>query len=889
VGYVADLSLARNEQVAGEGGHPQVTINNSWNGRGQNDMAGDPYFGQTGSARKAERSQLRSQGYPTSAPNSPPPAENGAAIANSVDQEVEQKRRSILFSCLIPRHPETFSKFLGPTGQTFEFKGMQDVREALQTATGWLKEIQSKQKWVNQKRPEAIQLAQVPIIEALDSAQEHLERAWAEYSDLYVRLQKVEEKFAVNESQRQQEAAAAAAAAPASDGWHQTGTGVVGGGADLNKQPGRQGGDGAYSAAGSQKTEEHFAGNECQTVRPAGSGQQGWGSGSQKNKSGGWASAQPSQKNNGGGWSNEQPSQKNSGGWGNEQPAHNSSGGWGGQTSGQNKGNDAGWGSSASQKNDAGWGNSGPAQNHSTGNDNGWGSSPAPAGGGGWDSKSQHSHRSSRSHASRHSESRHSQSNHSSQKNSGGGWNQNNNSSSGNDGWGNSGAQQNNSSGDWNQGVGSQRGGNQGGSLGGNDKSSQHKKDNHSTGWDKKSNAGRSFRSEAGREIITSSPQPIIKPYWAEWRGRGDSAANDTSDRNTKKKREARNVYAYPAEPLPEVPAGKTGTATHGVQAGKGADYEHVTRCPEYIDSFEKPYAVFSFKYRSPKKLEKILGRNITPEVERVREQAEKDRLASLPKNKLIEELMKARGQATPPRTSPSAKGSANKPASEWAAKSTHSNKQGSGWGSPASNKAPSNAGGGWGSPGSNKAPSNAGGWGASGGGGGKNSNSGGWGGGDNNNGGGGGSGGWGGGGSNHGGKSQAGSQNNGESKTRSARSIIIDVQANPEKTQGGNSAAAAVSSRSNNGGNNEIAAAAPANHSNDNNWANLFAHHIAQSPQSQAPSTPTPASRKPARSRRMMSPEQQQPVQQQKDPQRGGYVGGMCWASQPAGQTPDL
>ena len=38
---------------------------------------------------------------------------------------------------------------------------------------------------------------------------------------------------------------------------------------------------------------------------------------------------------------------------------------------------------------------------------------------------------------------------------------------------------------------------------------------------------------------------------------------------------------------------------SHQVKAGRGAMYQHTLGRPEYLDSMEKPYAVFVFKYRS--------------------------------------------------------------------------------------------------------------------------------------------------------------------------------------------------------------------------------------------------------------------------------------------------
>jgi len=56
---------------------------------------------------------------------------------------------------------------------------------------------------------------------------------------------------------------------------------------------------------------------------------------------------------------------------------------------------------------------------------------------------------------------------------------------------------------------------------------------------------------------------------------------------------------------------------------------------PLYWDTFEKPYAVIRFKYRSKKCLEEILQRKITENEEEFRE-----RLGTLTKEQLIEECV---------------------------------------------------------------------------------------------------------------------------------------------------------------------------------------------------------------------------------------------------------
>lgn len=145
------------------------------------------------------------------------------------------------------------------------------------------------------------------------------------------------------------------------------------------------------------------------------------------------------------------------------------------------------------------------------------------------------------------------------------------------------------------------------------------------------------------RSLEGDSSRPPAKEYWENWR-RGSTMPHESFDPNVKKKRETpRQVYTYAAAPLPKVPDDKIGNASHGVQAGKGADYIHRTVRPEYIDDMKKPYAVFSFKYRSKDVLQKILKRRISGDIEAIVQQVQKDELMTLPKHKLIEKLMQAR------------------------------------------------------------------------------------------------------------------------------------------------------------------------------------------------------------------------------------------------------
>ena len=227
--------------------------------------------------------------------------------------------------------------------------------------------------------------------------------------------------------------------------------------------------------------------------------------------------------------------------------------------------------------------------------------------------------------------------------------------------------------------------------------SKPHSKKASDTGWEavskqNKDNGGIS----AGARCKDADPSAYVKPYWKDWNR--PPAGSDVSDSNTKKKRDQpREVYLYPAMPLQPLPSNKAKDASHGVQTGRGADYSHKTRKPTYIDTMESPYAVFSFKYRSKPTLEKILKLKVDEvEVSKVKEQIEKDKYMSMPKHKLIEELLNRRG---PQKGASSAKGGAasDKGGSGWGAKPAGNGGGDAGWGTSGDDGGNDHGGNGWG------------------------------------------------------------------------------------------------------------------------------------------------------------------------------------------------
>ncbi|CAK3997896.1 Hypothetical predicted protein [Lecanosticta acicola] len=270
------------------------------------------------------------------------------------------------------------------------------------------------------------------------------------------------------------------------------------------------------------------------------------------------------------------------------------------------------------------------------------------------------------------------------------------------------------------------------------------------SGWGQKdasrSRANQSHRGYGGDSTGSERLEPIIKPYWAEW----DQPKADVQ----KPKVKARDAYEFPAPPTVIAPMEKPASVSYGVQPGRGAKYSHTTYRPEYLDTMQKPYAIFTFKYRSRGALEKILGRKIdTSDVERAIDEAEREKLMRMPKDEIVQEMMRLKlaagkegggggGSKKPSSHANWGGGKADdklKPEDsvsqrDWSAKPEKKSDNGGGWGGKPASKKQSQ--GGWGNQNNNNNGGGGGDWGkpAS-----KKQSQGGWGNQDKNNGGGGG------------------------------------------------------------------------------------------------------------------------------------------------------
>ena len=134
--------------------------------------------------------------------------------------------------------------------------------------------------------------------------------------------------------------------------------------------------------------------------------------------------------------------------------------------------------------------------------------------------------------------------------------------------------------------------------------------------------------------ISTAAPKP--QPYWSTWKD-----ASPTGQKISEVADAANEIIqSILSEPVYNVPASvaRRTSMSHQVRPGRSSTYRHKRGVPHYMDTFEKPYAVFRFHYRDKQIVECLTGTTIIePEVN------EKHRLASLSKHEIIEAFMKVK------------------------------------------------------------------------------------------------------------------------------------------------------------------------------------------------------------------------------------------------------
>ncbi|KAH7408424.1 hypothetical protein DE146DRAFT_605152 [Phaeosphaeria sp. MPI-PUGE-AT-0046c] len=106
-----------------------------------------------------------------------------------------------------------------------------------------------------------------------------------------------------------------------------------------------------------------------------------------------------------------------------------------------------------------------------------------------------------------------------------------------------------------------------------------------------------------------------------------------------------------PAEPRLKVPSSIASSkgVSHQVRAGPGSSYGHMIGRPTYLDTLDKPYAVFRFKYRSRGLLKELFGDAVLDKRELTMRAAapaakvmrEKEKLEGLGREELVERMVR--------------------------------------------------------------------------------------------------------------------------------------------------------------------------------------------------------------------------------------------------------
>lgn len=164
-------------------------------------------------------------------------------------------------------------------------------------------------------------------------------------------------------------------------------------------------------------------------------------------------------------------------------------------------------------------------------------------------------------------------------------------------------------------------------SYGAADNTSAMQDDQGDTESRRRDHSSKTHRRSRGRGRPTSPP---IKPYFLNW-NRGPAGMTLPAPST---------LYTFPEDPVYTVPetTAASNRIEHQVRAGPGAEYTHRTSRPAYIDTFDQPYAVFRFKYRSKAMLKKILGRKVREGRDEVRA-----RLMGMTKEDIVEEMLRAK------------------------------------------------------------------------------------------------------------------------------------------------------------------------------------------------------------------------------------------------------
>lgn len=138
-----------------------------------------------------------------------------------------------------------------------------------------------------------------------------------------------------------------------------------------------------------------------------------------------------------------------------------------------------------------------------------------------------------------------------------------------------------------------------------------------------------------------SPPTLSAKPYWQFPPAMSNKILRPTVQDHTTETSD--KLPHIPAESLHAIPraAAEKKRIQHQVLAGPGAQYGHAISRPEYLDSLDKPYAVFRFKYRSRDMLRDMFGQDcLSTRMTGRSVPREKEELRGLPREQLLERMV---------------------------------------------------------------------------------------------------------------------------------------------------------------------------------------------------------------------------------------------------------
>ena len=140
--------------------------------------------------------------------------------------------------------------------------------------------------------------------------------------------------------------------------------------------------------------------------------------------------------------------------------------------------------------------------------------------------------------------------------------------------------------------------------------------------------------------LLTFDPsRPYAQSYWSHWKPDSSTACLQPSNATPGARASISNARREGAPSSISKDFADRAKLSHCVQVGEGTKFNVRRMRPVYIDSFEKPYAVFVFKYRSKEKIDEIFDGH--PKEFPYDRGSWKERMKHVNKDELIESMVK--------------------------------------------------------------------------------------------------------------------------------------------------------------------------------------------------------------------------------------------------------